>query len=68
MNVEDGHTLAVAALWEKLEGSPSLSSFGLHLSSAIERAIWTNLLNIPTLRFEPQPSLELEDVDELERI
>ncbi|XP_057737936.1 uncharacterized protein LOC130955151 [Arachis stenosperma] len=63
-HLEDGITLA--ALWDKLEGSPSLLSSGLQLSPAIKRDIWTNLLNIPTLRFEPQPtSSELEDANEL---
>lgn len=64
-HVEDGLTLA--ALWEKIEGSPILSSSGLDLSPAIKRSIWTNLLNIPTLRFEPQQpsSLELEDAEKL---
>ncbi|KAJ1411475.1 Winged helix-like DNA-binding domain superfamily [Sesbania bispinosa] len=63
--VEDGLTLAT--LWEKLEGSPSLSSSDLNLSPAVKRAIWTNLLRIPTLRFEPQPSssLELEEAEKL---
>ncbi|MED6195389.1 hypothetical protein PIB30_037403, partial [Stylosanthes scabra] len=61
-----GDGLTLAALWDKLEGSPSLLSSGLHLSPSIKRAIWSNLLNIPTLRFEPRPSSrELEDVDEL---
>ncbi|TKY51464.1 B-block binding subunit of TFIIIC [Spatholobus suberectus] len=62
--IEDGVTLA--ALWAKLEGSPSLSSSNLHLSPTLKRAIWTNLLRIPTLRFEPQPSSsELEDAENL---
>ncbi|KAK7313964.1 hypothetical protein VNO77_39171 [Canavalia gladiata] len=62
--IEDGLTLA--ALWTKLEGSPSLSSSNLHLSPTVKRAIWTNLLRIPTLRFEPQPcSLELEDAEKI---
>ncbi|KAK7264858.1 hypothetical protein RJT34_32471 [Clitoria ternatea] len=52
--VEDGLTLAT--LWAKLEASPSLSSFSLHLSPTLKTAIWTNLLRIPTLRFEPHPS------------
>ncbi|TKY53824.1 B-block binding subunit of TFIIIC [Spatholobus suberectus] len=62
--IEDAVTLA--ALWAKLEGSPSLSSSNLHLSPTLKRSIWTNLLRIPTLRFEPQPSsLELEDAENL---
>ncbi|MED6172277.1 hypothetical protein PIB30_048639 [Stylosanthes scabra] len=61
-----GDGLTLAALWDKLEGSPSLLSSGLHLSASIKRAIWSNLLNVPTLRFEPRPSSrELEDADEL---
>ena len=62
--IEDGLTLA--SLWAKLEDSPSLSSSNLCLNSTIKRAIWTNLLRIPTLRFEPQPSSsELEDAEKL---
>ncbi|KAH1259669.1 hypothetical protein GmHk_02G002996 [Glycine max] len=62
--IEDGLTLA--ALWAKLEDSPSLSSSNLCLNSTVKRAIWTNLLRIPTLRFEPQPSSsELEDAEKL---
>ncbi|KAK7386106.1 hypothetical protein VNO78_26063 [Psophocarpus tetragonolobus] len=61
---EDGLTLA--ALWAKLESSPSLSFSNLHLSLTFKRAVWTNLLRIPTLRFEPRPSsLELEDAEKL---
>ncbi|KAK8468135.1 hypothetical protein PHAVU_007G234600 [Phaseolus vulgaris] len=62
--IEDGVTLA--ALWVKLEGSPSLSSANLHLNRTVKRAIWTNLLRIPGLRFEPRPSSsELEDAEKL---
>ncbi|RDX90912.1 hypothetical protein CR513_27175, partial [Mucuna pruriens] len=61
-----GDGLTLAALWAKLEGSPSLSSFNLHLSPTVKKAIWTSLLRIPTLRFEPQASsLELEDAEKL---
>ncbi|CAJ1966952.1 unnamed protein product [Sphenostylis stenocarpa] len=61
---EDGLTLA--ALWVKLQGSPSLSSSNLHLNPTVKRAVWMNLLRIPSLRFEPQPfSSELEDAEKL---
>lgn len=65
--VEDGLTLE--ALWPKLEASASASlDLEPPLSPAVKRAIWTNLLRIPTLRFEPHPSnpnLELEDAENL---
>ncbi|XP_014520601.1 uncharacterized protein LOC106777531 isoform X1 [Vigna radiata var. radiata] len=62
--IEDGVTLA--ALWDKLQGSPTLSSANLHLNRTVKRAIWTNLVRIPGLRFEPQPSSsELEDAEKL---
>ncbi|KHN24557.1 uncharacterized protein LOC114390526 isoform X1 [Glycine soja] len=61
--IEEGLTLA--ALWAKLEASPSLSSSNLHLSPTVKRAIWTNLLRVPTLRFEPHSCLELEDAQNL---
>ncbi|XP_057453940.1 uncharacterized protein LOC130745606 isoform X3 [Lotus japonicus] len=64
--VEEG--LTVSALWTKLEASPSLplSPFDLPLSPSVKRAIWTNLLRVPTLRFEPQPSsTELEEAENL---
>ncbi|KAK7271540.1 hypothetical protein RJT34_27516 [Clitoria ternatea] len=62
--VEDGLTLA--ALWAKLKASPSLSSSDLHLSPAVKTAIWTNLLRIPTLRFEPESSPpQLKDAENL---
>ncbi|QCE11650.1 hypothetical protein DEO72_LG10g2885 [Vigna unguiculata] len=63
--IEDGITLA--ALWVKLQGSPTLSSSNLHLNRTVKRAIWRNLLCIPGLRFEPQPSSsELEDAEKEE--
>ncbi|KAK7282250.1 hypothetical protein RIF29_10882 [Crotalaria pallida] len=52
---EDGVTLE--ALWSKLQHSPSLKSSNLTLSPSVKKAICTNLLRIPTLRFEPKPSL-----------
>jgi len=62
--IEDGVTLA--ALWVKLQGSSTLSSTNLHLNRTVKRAIWRNLLRIPGLRFEPQPSSsELEDAEKL---
>ncbi|KAK7355373.1 hypothetical protein VNO80_14628 [Phaseolus coccineus] len=62
--IEDG--VSLAALWVKLEGSPSLSTANLHLNRTVKRAIWTNLLRIPGLRFEPRPSSsELEDAEKL---
>jgi len=62
--IEDGITLA--ALWVKLQGSPTLSSSNLHLNRTVKRAIWRNLLCIPGLRFEPQPSSsELEDAEKV---
>nr|KYP44573.1 hypothetical protein KK1_033920 [Cajanus cajan] len=62
--IENGVTLA--DLWSKLETSPSLSSSNLHLSPTVKKAIWKNLLRIPTLRFEPQPSSsELHDAENL---
>ncbi|KAK7341085.1 hypothetical protein VNO80_24009 [Phaseolus coccineus] len=62
--IEDGVTLA--GLWVKLQGSPSLSSTNLNLNRNVKRAIWTNLLRIPVLRFEPPPSSsELEDAEKL---
>ncbi|KAK8463670.1 hypothetical protein PHAVU_011G011400 [Phaseolus vulgaris] len=62
--IEDGVTLA--GLWEKLQGSPSFSSTNLNLNRNVKRALWTNLLRIPVLRFEPPPSSsELEDAENL---
>lgn len=48
--VEDGLTLE--ALWAKLEASPSVD-LPLPFPPPVKTAIWTNLLRIPTLRFEP---------------
>ena len=62
--IEDG--VSLGALWAKLECSPSLSSSNLHLSPTVKTAIWTNLLHIPTLRFQPQPSsFELDHAENL---
>ncbi|KAE9605186.1 putative B-block binding subunit of TFIIIC, winged helix-turn-helix DNA-binding protein [Lupinus albus] len=59
--LEEGITLE--SLWSKLQNSPSLTSSNLSLSSSsVKKAIWTNLIRIPSLRFEPQPS-SLEDAD-----
>ncbi|KAI9102884.1 hypothetical protein K1719_023323 [Acacia pycnantha] len=42
--------LPLAALWPRLQ--PVLSASNLDLSPGVKKAIWTNLLRIPTLRFE----------------
>ncbi|XP_019460992.1 PREDICTED: uncharacterized protein LOC109360501 [Lupinus angustifolius] len=58
--LEEGITLE--SLWSKLQNSPSLTSSNLSLSSSVKKAIWTNLIRIPSLRFEPQPS-SFEDAE-----
>ncbi|XP_027358131.1 uncharacterized protein LOC113867201 isoform X2 [Abrus precatorius] len=59
---EVNNGLTLEALWAKLKNSSS----NLHLSPSVKKAIWKNLLCIPTLRFQPQPSSsELEDAENL---
>lgn len=64
--------LPVAALWPRLQ--PVLSASNLDLSPGVKKAIWANLLRIPTLRFEVQneaynpgdPSIQsIEDAEKL---
>lgn len=64
--------LTLPALWPRLQ--PVLSSSNLDLSPGVKRAIWANLLRIPTLRFEVQkesyspgdPSIQsFEDAEKL---
>ncbi|XP_057504442.1 uncharacterized protein LOC130787950 isoform X1 [Actinidia eriantha] len=64
--------LAVAAMWPSLH-SP-LSSRGLRLCDGVKAALWTNLLNIPGLRFEAHGvsydpgDPKIQSIDESERL
>ena len=64
--------LAVAAMWPSLH-SP-LSSRGLRLCDGVKAALWTNLLNIPGLRFEAHGvsydpgDPQIQSIDESERL
>ncbi|KAI3737738.1 hypothetical protein L2E82_27750 [Cichorium intybus] len=42
--------LALRGLWSKIHSH--LSSNGLHLCTNVKKALWSNLLNIPSLQFE----------------
>lgn len=42
--------LALRGLWSKIH--TNLSSNGLHLCTNVKKALWSNLLNIPSLQFE----------------
>ncbi|KAI3512502.1 hypothetical protein L1887_19818 [Cichorium endivia] len=42
--------LALSGLWSKIHSH--LSSNGLHLCTNVKKALWSNLLNIPSLQFE----------------